>query len=675
MNRRLSTIMLLAAAVFIVSRISAVSAQSYDPCADSTTCGNGTCSWDGMFTWTCSCYSGYEPVSASFNLTAGITISGQSCVSSSSPSYSSPSYSSPSYGSPSYSSPDYSSPSYSSPSYYSSPAPPSTNTTSSSSSKGLSTGAIIGIVVGVILLLLLLGGVGLFLWFRHKNKASGGANKPGQAYGGAVSGTAAVGADLEANKGYANPYYAGGAGGAGAAAYGAAAARGAYGAAAPGGAYGSAAPGGAYGAAAPGGAYGSAGAGPQAGMGSGSGSGNVIHPMYMGTMATKHHPNLVRLLGYCIDMNPAAQGRGDLSMEQIVVYEFMARGDLERWVGEGAPQPLPVAQRLSVLIGAAHGIEYLHSFGIVHRDIKPANILLDDKFEVSLADLHSAFPSPVCLSDIPRCLLRQYEGTAVGDTRIMGMPLPFPFVPLIRLTSPFADTFHPYPHQAKVADFGLLRQNEGTTVGDTRIMGTPGYVDPAYFKSNKATPMADVYRYGVVQGYSERCSAVQAGAVLSGGAWDGSDGHIGLCGRRTPMADVYSFGILILTTMSGRNALATDENGNSFNVKKWAESLVAAGKAEELKDPRLDAPADLILRLAQLALRCTAMPTVTRPDMIQVVSELTALRKEFLGKVSSRMAERIDEEVESQRVGNFDAEIEMIEKLAFQDSTSAMSIS
>ncbi|CAI7780120.1 unnamed protein product, partial [Closterium sp. NIES-53] len=279
-------------------------------------------------------------------------------------------------------------------------------------------------------------------------------------------------------------------------------------------------------------------------------------------MATKHHPNLVRLLGYCIDMNPAAPRRGDLSMEQIVVYEFMAHGDLERWVGEGAPQPLPVAQRLTVLIGAAHGIEYLHSFGIVHRDIKPANILLDDKFE------------------------------------------------------------------AKVADFGLLRQNEGTTVGDTRIMGTPGYVDPAYFKSNKATPMADV----------------------------------------------YSFGILILTTMSGNNALKADEYGNNFNVRKWAESLVAAGKADELKDPRLDAPADLILRLAQLALRCTAMPTVTRPDMIQVVSELTALRKEFLGKVSSRMAERIDEEVESQRVGNFSAEIEMIEKLAFQDSTSAMSI-
>ncbi|CAI5519315.1 unnamed protein product, partial [Closterium sp. Naga37s-1] len=146
-------------------------------------------------------------------------------------------------------------------------------------------------------------------------------------------------------------------------------------------------------------------------------------------MATKHHPNLVRLLGYCIEMNPPAphSTQGDLSMEQIVVYELMAHGDLDRWVGEGAAQPLAVAQRVAVLIGAAHGIEYLYSFGIVHRDIKPANILLDHKFE------------------------------------------------------------------AEIADFGLLREGEGTAVGSTRVMGTPGYVDPAYVKSSKATPSADVY--------------------------------------------------------------------------------------------------------------------------------------------------------------------------------------
>ncbi|CAI5513442.1 unnamed protein product [Closterium sp. Naga37s-1] len=45
-------------------------------------------------------------------------------------------------------------------------------------------------------------------------------------------------------------------------------------------------------------------------------------------MATKNHPNLVRLLGYCFDMNHTTE-----RIEQIVIYEFMVNGDLERWIG------------------------------------------------------------------------------------------------------------------------------------------------------------------------------------------------------------------------------------------------------------------------------------------------------------------------------------------------------
>ncbi|GJP55648.1 hypothetical protein CLOM_g14591 [Closterium sp. NIES-68] len=50
--------------------------------------------------------------------------------------------------------------------------------------------------------------------------------------------------------------------------------------------------------------------------------------------------------------------------------------------------------------------------------------------------------------------------------------------------------------QAKIADFGLVRGGEGTTVGTTRIMGTPGYVDPVYSRTSKATPASDVYSFG-----------------------------------------------------------------------------------------------------------------------------------------------------------------------------------
>ncbi|GJP56848.1 hypothetical protein CLOM_g15898 [Closterium sp. NIES-68] len=98
-------------------------------------------------------------------------------------------------------------------------------------------------------------------------------------------------------------------------------------------------------------------------------------------MASKHHPHLVRLLGYCLDFNPATR-----KMEQILVYELMHNNDLETWVGPGVANPLSLRQRLDVLIGVAKGLQYLHEFGIVHRDMKPANILLDAKMQAKIAD-------------------------------------------------------------------------------------------------------------------------------------------------------------------------------------------------------------------------------------------------------------------------------------------------
>ncbi|CAI5999149.1 unnamed protein product [Closterium sp. NIES-65] len=90
-----------------------------------------------------------------------------------------------------------------------------------------------------------------------------------------------------------------------------------------------------------------------------------------------------------------------------------------------APSCLTLKQQLDILIGAARGLEYLHSFGLVHRDIKPANILLGAKM------------------------------------------------------------------QAKIADFGLVREEEGSTVGTTRVMGTPGYVE-ACISSDTQTSLKDL---------------------------------------------------------------------------------------------------------------------------------------------------------------------------------------
>ncbi|CAI5949529.1 unnamed protein product [Closterium sp. NIES-65] len=211
----------------------------------------------------------------------------------------------------------------------------------------------------------------------------------------------------------------------------------------------------------------------------------------------------------------------------------MANRDLESWIGPGAPSHLSLLQRLNVLIGVAKGLHYLHDFGIVHRDIKPANVLLDAKIH------------------------------------------------------------------AKIADFGLVKLTGGTAMGTsvaaTRVMGTPGYVDPAYYKSHKATPPADV----------------------------------------------YSFGVVMLVVISARKAVQVSET-SQISLKQWSDAVAL------FKDPYLDAPDDLVLRWARLALSCTAMPAASRPSMNQVLGELVKFKQEASGAHESHVGEaksRIDMEL------------------------------
>ncbi|CAI7853603.1 unnamed protein product, partial [Closterium sp. NIES-53] len=116
-------------------------------------------------------------------------------------------------------------------------------------------------------------------------------------------------------------------------------------------------------------------------------------------MADKNHPNIVRLLGYCVG--------GDMRTrpEQLLIHEFVPNGDLDKWMGAEAPYRLSLQQRLDILIGVARGLEYLHSFGIVHRDIKPANILVTTDMQAKIADFG---------------LIRLVDST--GTTHVMGTP-------------------------------------------------------------------------------------------------------------------------------------------------------------------------------------------------------------------------------------------------------------
>ncbi|XP_074559626.1 putative serine/threonine-protein kinase PBL8 [Curcuma longa] len=137
------------------------------------------------------------------------------------------------------------------------------------------------------------------------------------------------------------------------------------------------------------------------------------------------HPNLVKLIGYCCEDD-----------HRLLVYEFMFRGSLENHLFRKTTAPLSWATRMSIALGAAKGLAFLHNAErpIIYRDFKTSNILLDSDYT------------------------------------------------------------------AKLSDFGLAKAGpEGDeTHVSTRVMGTYGYAAPEYVMTGHLTARSDVYSFGVV---------------------------------------------------------------------------------------------------------------------------------------------------------------------------------
>ncbi|KAL7614990.1 probable serine/threonine-protein kinase PBL28 [Lactuca sativa] len=143
-------------------------------------------------------------------------------------------------------------------------------------------------------------------------------------------------------------------------------------------------------------------------------------------LSSYKHDNLVSLVGFCEE-----------GEEKIIVYEHEVRGSLDNYL---ATDYLTWVQRLQICLGAARGLNYLHSgvgegHRVLHRDIKSSNVLLDQNWE------------------------------------------------------------------AKISDFGLSKigpMNQDITFLVTKLAGTFGYVDPLYVATGVLTKESDVYSFGVV---------------------------------------------------------------------------------------------------------------------------------------------------------------------------------
>ncbi|KAG1369829.1 putative Leucine-rich repeat receptor protein kinase MSP1 [Cocos nucifera] len=107
----------------------------------------------------------------------------------------------------------------------------------------------------------------------------------------------------------------------------------------------------------------------------------------METLGRLHHPNLTRILGYCIS-----------GADRLLIYEFLEHGSLDHWLHESdsrdstdsvSSSPLPWPIRVQIVRGVAVGLAFLHEEcrpRIIHRDIKSSNVLLAVDFGARIAD-------------------------------------------------------------------------------------------------------------------------------------------------------------------------------------------------------------------------------------------------------------------------------------------------
>ncbi|KAI5336908.1 hypothetical protein L3X38_016177 [Prunus dulcis] len=196
-----------------------------------------------------------------------------------------------------------------------------------------------------------------------------------------------------------------------------------------------------------------------------------------------------------------------------LVYEYMANGNLQECLSDR--NILSWEDRLRIAVDAAQGLEYLH-YGckppIIHRDVKSTNILLNENF------------------------------------------------------------------QAKLSDFGLSRifpTDTGTHIS-TVVAGTPGYLDPDYYSSN----------------------------------------------RLNEKSDVYSFGIVLLEIITSRPVFS--KTHEKIYISEWVGFMLANGDIYSILDPRLGGNfnTNSVWKAVEIAMACVCKDSIERPIMSQVVVEL-----------------------------------------------------
>ncbi|XP_069592317.1 interleukin-1 receptor-associated kinase-like 2 isoform X2 [Ranitomeya imitator] len=92
-----------------------------------------------------------------------------------------------------------------------------------------------------------------------------------------------------------------------------------------------------------------------------------------------HHPNLLKLLGFCVE-----------SGLHCLIHRLMSEGSLDVAL-QKAGSVLGWERRLAVAVGLLHGVGHLHNAGIFHGNIKSSNVFLDEDFTARLGHAGTRF--------------------------------------------------------------------------------------------------------------------------------------------------------------------------------------------------------------------------------------------------------------------------------------------
>ncbi|GAV74330.1 Pkinase_Tyr domain-containing protein [Cephalotus follicularis] len=105
-----------------------------------------------------------------------------------------------------------------------------------------------------------------------------------------------------------------------------------------------------------------------------------------------HHPNVIKFVAAC--RKPPVY---------CVITEYLSEGSLRAYLHKLEHKSLPLPKLISIALDIAHGMEYIHSLGIIHRDVKPENVLIDQDFHMKIADFGIACEEVYCdaLADDP----------------------------------------------------------------------------------------------------------------------------------------------------------------------------------------------------------------------------------------------------------------------------------